>query len=154
MTAQPNPITMAATLAIPTSLALKFLASATASWIAWTVLVRRRSAPVVVPGRGGEDNGEESAKVEVRDSGAQSADAAKTGTRGEPLKALNEGSGEPPQKSSARSDKEPSIDGDEKKAAAWRCACEGGFLPPGLLKSFGGAQAVLKLGIGQCYHNV
>jgi hypothetical protein len=34
----------------------------------------------------------------------------------------------------------------------WRCACEGGFLPPGLLKSFGGAEAIMRLGTGQCYH--
>jgi hypothetical protein len=34
----------------------------------------------------------------------------------------------------------------------WRCACEGGFLPPGLLKSFAGAEAVMRLGTGQCYH--
>jgi hypothetical protein len=31
----------------------------------------------------------------------------------------------------------------------WRCACEGGFLPPGM---FGGAEAVLRMGTGQCYH--
>lgn len=34
----------------------------------------------------------------------------------------------------------------------WRCACEGGFLPPGMLKAFGGAEAVMRLGSGQCYH--
>lgn len=34
----------------------------------------------------------------------------------------------------------------------WRCACEGGFLPPGMLKSFGGAEAMMRLGTGQCYH--
>lgn len=34
----------------------------------------------------------------------------------------------------------------------WRCACNGGFLPPGLLKSFGSAEAVMRLGTGQCYH--
>jgi hypothetical protein len=34
----------------------------------------------------------------------------------------------------------------------WRCACEGGFLPPGMLKSFGSAEAVMRLGTGQCYH--
>ncbi len=34
----------------------------------------------------------------------------------------------------------------------WRCACEGGFLPPGLLKSFGSAEAMMRLGTGQCYH--
>jgi hypothetical protein len=34
----------------------------------------------------------------------------------------------------------------------WRCACEGGFLPPGLLKTFGGAEAVFRMSTGQCYH--
>jgi hypothetical protein len=34
----------------------------------------------------------------------------------------------------------------------WRCACEGGFLPPGMLKSFGSAEAMMRLGTGQCYH--
>jgi beta-glucosidase/6-phospho-beta-glucosidase/beta-galactosidase len=37
-------------------------------------------------------------------------------------------------------------------ASNWRCACEEGFLPPGLLKSFGGAEAVIKMVSGQCYH--
>lgn len=32
---------------------------------------------------------------------------------------------------------------------SWRCACEGGFLPPGM---FGNMEAVLKMGSGQCYH--
>ena len=31
----------------------------------------------------------------------------------------------------------------------WRCACEGGFLPPGM---FGGVEAVMRMGTGQCYH--
>jgi hypothetical protein len=31
----------------------------------------------------------------------------------------------------------------------WRCACDGGFLPPGM---FGNMEAVLKMGAGQCYH--
>lgn len=34
----------------------------------------------------------------------------------------------------------------------WRCACENGFLPPGLLKSFGGMEAMVRMGTGQCYH--
>ena len=34
----------------------------------------------------------------------------------------------------------------------WRCACEGSFLPPTLLRSFGGAEAIFKAGMGQCYH--
>lgn len=28
----------------------------------------------------------------------------------------------------------------------WRCVCETGFLPPGLLKSFGGAEAMMRVG--------
>ena len=34
----------------------------------------------------------------------------------------------------------------------WRCACENGFLPPSLLRTFGGAEAVMRMGMGQCYH--
>lgn len=34
----------------------------------------------------------------------------------------------------------------------WRCACEGGFLPAGMLQSLGGAEAVFNMGIGACYH--
>jgi hypothetical protein len=34
----------------------------------------------------------------------------------------------------------------------WRCVCESGFLPPGMLKSFGSAEALIRLGAGQCYH--
>lgn len=34
----------------------------------------------------------------------------------------------------------------------WRCACQNGFLPAGMLKTFGGAEAMMRLGTGQCYH--
>lgn len=34
----------------------------------------------------------------------------------------------------------------------WRCACEGGFLPPGILQRMGGAEAVFRMSAGQCYH--
>jgi len=35
----------------------------------------------------------------------------------------------------------------------WRCVCEAGFLPPGLLgQTLGGAEAVLRMSTGQCYH--
>ena len=34
----------------------------------------------------------------------------------------------------------------------WRCVCETGFLPPGLLKSFGGMESVVRMSTGQCYH--
>ena len=46
-------------------------------------------------------------------------------------------------------------DEDAKNATDtnWRCACQGGFLPPGLLKSLGGAEAFMRMSAGQCYHN-
>mmetsp|Transcript_32908 Transcript_32908/g.68727 ORF Transcript_32908/g.68727 Transcript_32908/m.68727 type:complete len:176 (+) Transcript_32908:62-589(+) len=34
----------------------------------------------------------------------------------------------------------------------WKCSCELGFLPSGLLKTFGNAEAIVRLGTGQCYH--
>lgn len=37
-------------------------------------------------------------------------------------------------------------------SSEWRCVCETGFLPPGMLQSFGGAEAVLRMSAGQCYH--
>jgi hypothetical protein len=53
-------------------------------------------------------------------------------------------------------DKADDDDDDEedlfKMNDQWRCACEGGFLPPGMLKSFGAAESMMRLGTGQCYH--
>jgi hypothetical protein len=53
-------------------------------------------------------------------------------------------------------EKEERVDEKEEEIASntsnWRCACEGGFLPPGLLKTFGGAEAVIRMSTGQCYH--
>jgi len=54
-------------------------------------------------------------------------------------------------------DKVPSVEtdnGSEDESNNWRCVCEVGFLPPGLLRSFGGAEAMFKMGAGQCYHKV
>jgi hypothetical protein len=45
-----------------------------------------------------------------------------------------------------------SMSGELSVKNNWRCACEGGFLPPGLLKTFGGVESVYKMGIGDCYH--
>ena len=33
----------------------------------------------------------------------------------------------------------------------WRCACEGGFLPPNM---FGNMESVVRMGGGQCYHKI
>jgi len=42
---------------------------------------------------------------------------------------------------------------DIKRSNKWQCACEGGlFLPSSMLKSFSGAEAVFRMGSGQCYH--
>jgi hypothetical protein len=41
---------------------------------------------------------------------------------------------------------------DEDTNEGWRCVCETGFLPPGLLKSFGGMEAMVRMSTGQCYH--
>lgn len=41
---------------------------------------------------------------------------------------------------------------DDSHLSNWRCACDGGFLPPGLLQNFSGAEAVLRMSAGQCYH--
>lgn len=38
---------------------------------------------------------------------------------------------------------------EKGKSSNWRCACDGGFLPPGM---FGNVEAVLRMGSGQCYH--
>lgn len=40
----------------------------------------------------------------------------------------------------------------ESQAPNWRCPCENSLLPPGLQKSFGMAEAMLRMGAGQCYH--
>lgn len=34
----------------------------------------------------------------------------------------------------------------------WRCVCESGFVLPGLLQNFSGAESVLRMSAGQCYH--
>jgi hypothetical protein len=40
----------------------------------------------------------------------------------------------------------------EQDGETWRCVCETGFLPPGLLKSFGGMESMIRMSTGQCYH--
>ncbi len=50
--------------------------------------------------------------------------------------------------------KENKDDGKGDTKNTWRCACENGFLPPNLLKSFGGVESMVRMGAGQCYHKV
>jgi hypothetical protein len=51
-------------------------------------------------------------------------------------------------------DKKEEVEKEEIASSTnnWRCACENGFLPPGLLKTFGGAEAVMRMSTGQCFH--
>ena len=58
-------------------------------------------------------------------------------------------SSETPNNNSTLGDKE---DDGIKKGRVWKCACELGFLPAGMLKTFGNAEAMMRLGVGQCYH--
>jgi len=39
-------------------------------------------------------------------------------------------------------------EGNDRRGS-WRCACEGGFLPPHM---FGNVESVVRMGSGQCYH--
>ena len=66
-----------------------------------------------------------------------------------------------PSEPEAEAPNESSSDGESNSADEdvissnnnqWRCACEGGFLPAGMLQSLGGAEAVFNMGIGACYH--
>lgn len=34
----------------------------------------------------------------------------------------------------------------------FQCACGQGWIPPGLVKTLGGAEAIFRMGSGQCYH--
>ena len=52
----------------------------------------------------------------------------------------------------SREEDASSADKNNDNNTTWRCACENGFLPAGLLKNFGGAEAVMRMGMGQCYH--
>jgi hypothetical protein len=53
-------------------------------------------------------------------------------------------------------EKESTIDDETRETTLpnvstnqWRCACAGGFLPPGM---FGNVEAVFQMGTGQCFH--
>lgn len=81
------------------------------------------------------------ASVDPREDGSERASKESSGdvravaTSTPPMRGIDDG---------AKDDSAPTNE--------WRCACKGGFLPPGLLKSFGGAEAVLRMSTGQCYH--
>lgn len=44
------------------------------------------------------------------------------------------------------------IETDLDENLKWRCVCEQGFLPPGMLKSFSGMESMLRTSTGKCYH--
>lgn len=44
------------------------------------------------------------------------------------------------------------IETDLDDVMKWRCVCEQGFLPPGMLKTFSGMESILRTSTGKCYH--
>lgn len=44
------------------------------------------------------------------------------------------------------------MENDLGDGSQWRCVCKDGFLPPGLLKSFGMMESMIRTSTGQCYH--
>jgi len=59
------------------------------------------------------------------------------------------------QSGSGSSEESNGVVSQEKEQQArkvWKCACEFGFIPAGLFKTFGNAEAMMRLGVGQCYH--
>lgn len=71
----------------------------------------------------------------------------------------NDSSSKTPNPETKNATKEQQDDEEEDLLAGfnnsngWRCVCEeGSFLPPALLKTFGSAEAMVRLGTGQCYH--
>ena len=105
--------------------------------------VRKASAGAVPPSTVGDDDDDDddTGRGET-DSGA--SDAKATVNQAEDLNA------------GSKNKEEEDEDEDDLSTTTnnntWRCACENGFLPPGLLKTFGGAEAVMRMGMGQCYH--
>jgi hypothetical protein len=47
---------------------------------------------------------------------------------------------------------EEAIKIDVRDSLKWRCVCEQGFLPPGMLQSFSGMEAMVRTSTGKCYH--
>ena len=94
---------------------------------------------------------EDSSKTEATKEDPRKDEASK----GRPKEEVANGdsSPSPEAEQASKSPKEDSGDEEEEDLFAmnnnWRCGCEGGFLPPGM---FGGAEAVMRMGTGQCYH--
>lgn len=47
---------------------------------------------------------------------------------------------------------EEAIKIDVRDSLKWRCVCEQGFLPPGMLQSFSGMESMVRTSTGKCYH--
>jgi hypothetical protein len=47
---------------------------------------------------------------------------------------------------------EEAIKTDVRDSLKWRCVCEQGFLPPGMLQSFSGMESMVRTSTGKCYH--
>ena len=102
--------------------------------------VQRASAGAVPPSTSGagDDNDDDTGREEIDAVGAKTAENQDGDSNGEGK--------------NKKEDDENDDDLGTNNSNTWRCACENGFLPPGLLKTFGGAEAVMRMGMGQCYH--
>ena len=47
---------------------------------------------------------------------------------------------------------EEATETDVLDSSKWRCVCEQGFLPPGMLQSFSGMESMVRTSTGKCYH--
>lgn len=62
----------------------------------------------------------------------------------------SEGTLEPPRDNNTKGNNNETTTTSIPNRKVWKCACE--YMPAGLLKTFGNAEAMMRLGIGQCYH--
>ena len=106
--------------------------------------VQRASADATPPSTAGDDD--DGADDDTNRAGTSSVPVDEEETKHQARDSNDEN------KNSEEKEEDDEDEDDLGKNNKWRCACENGFLPPGLLKTFGGAEAVMRMGMGQCYH--
>jgi hypothetical protein len=59
---------------------------------------------------------------------------------------------DPAEENGNNTDNSSLVTEEEIPNSRFQCSCAAGFLPRGILKTFGSAEAIMRLGSGQCYH--
>ena len=108
--------------------------------------VQRVSAGAVPPSTSGDDDDD------TNDTNREETGIGAVGAKAAENQAGDSNGESQNNKEEKEEDKDEDEDDFGTNNNTWRCACENGFLPPGLLKTFGGAEAVMRMGMGQCYH--